>query len=165
MAGARRASGYFRRRALLSNRAAGPGPPHKVHPGRTIYWSPGATVAREPRSWHTGGIRGHEPSAQGSGGGIVVSKIRSQPMATAASESLDASTAYRLNIGELFAGLATDEHRGAERSRSAITTHPLRAERACRRETRPPMATFPLAVSGCARHPTPRRDRCFRGAL
>lgn len=33
-------------------------------------------------------------------------------MAIAASERLDASTAYRLNIGEIFARLATDERRG-----------------------------------------------------
>ena len=33
-------------------------------------------------------------------------------MATAATDKLDASTAYRLNTGELVARLATDEHRG-----------------------------------------------------
>ena len=46
-------------------------------------------------------------------------------MATAASERLDASTAYRLTIGVLFAQLATDEHRGLSEAeaRSRLTQY------------------------------------------
>jgi hypothetical protein len=43
---------------------------------------------------------------------MVVSKIRSQPGGHRRERKVDASTAYRLNIGELVARLPTDEHRG-----------------------------------------------------
>jgi magnesium-transporting ATPase (P-type) len=46
-------------------------------------------------------------------------------VATAASERLEASTAYRLNVDELFARLATDEHRGLSEAeaRSRLTQY------------------------------------------
>jgi magnesium-transporting ATPase (P-type) len=46
-------------------------------------------------------------------------------MATAASDTLDASVAYRLNIAELVAQLATDEHRGLSEAeaRSRLTQY------------------------------------------